>query len=212
MKIAIIGATGKAGHMILEEALSRGNHEVTAVVRNQSKLGETTAKVLEKDLFDLTETDLSGQDVVIDAFNAPAGKEGLHVESLAHLTTLLEGHPEVRLLVVGGAGSLYVDADETIRVMDTPDFPAAFLPTASNMGKAFDILQENQQLNWTYLSPAAFFNYEGERTGSYKSGGHQLLVNAAGQSEISYADYAIAMVDEAENGRHIRERFSVVSK
>ncbi|WP_099221449.1 NAD(P)-dependent oxidoreductase [Listeria costaricensis] len=212
MKIAIIGATGKAGHLILEEALARGNHEVTAIVRNRAKLGETTAKVMEKDLFDLEESDLIGQDIVIDAFNAPAGKEELHVASLAHLTTLLEGHPEVRLLIVGGAGSLYVDQEETIRVMDTPDFPAAFLPTASNMGKAFDTLRQNQQLNWTYLSPAAFFNYEGERTGTYQTGGNQLRVNAAGQSEISYADYAIAMIDEAEKGEHIRARFSVVSQ
>ncbi|RAM11399.1 NAD(P)-dependent oxidoreductase, partial [Listeria ivanovii] len=107
---------------------------------------------------------------------------------------------------------LYVDPEETIRVMDTPDFPAAYLPTATNMGEAFNALQKETNVNWTYISPAAFFNLDGARTGEYQTALNVLTTNAAGNSEISYADYAIALVDEIENAKHLKQRFSVVSK
>lgn len=209
MKIAIIGATGKAGNEITKEAIRRG-HEVTGFIRNKNKL-KTDIKVIEKDIFALETTDLAEFDVVVDAFNAEPGEERLHQTSLKHLSDILKG-TETRLIVVGGAGSLYVNQEETIRVMDTPDFPKAYLPTASNMGEAFDTLQKETAINWTYISPAAFFNPDGERTGEYKVAKNILTVNEAGNSEISYADYAIALVDEIENAAHQNERFSVVSK
>ncbi|MBC1395068.1 NAD(P)-dependent oxidoreductase [Listeria welshimeri] len=209
MKIAIIGATGKAGNEITKEAIRRG-HEVTGFIRNKNKL-KTDIKAIEKDIFALETTDLAEFDVVVDAFNAAPGEEHLHQTSLKHLSDILKG-TETRLIVVGGAGSLYVNQEETIRVMDTPDFPKAYLPTASNMGEAFDTLQKETAINWTYISPAAFFNPDGERTGEYKVAKNILTVNEAGNSEISYADYAIALVDEIENAAHQNERFSVVSK
>ncbi|EUJ27435.1 hypothetical protein MFLO_13268 [Listeria floridensis FSL S10-1187] len=211
MKVAIIGASGKAGHLIMEEALSRGI-EVTAIVRNKEKITNPKVAVLEKDLFDLTFDDIKDEDIVVDAFNAPIGKEEMHQTSLAHLVDLLKGHEEIRLMVVGGAGSLYVDPAKTTRLMDTPDFPDAFLPTASNMGEGLKKLEQESALNWTYISPSAFFNPEGERTGEYQLGNDNLLANSAGESEISYADYALGFVDEMVNAKHLRERITLGMK
>lgn len=134
MNIAIIGAGGKAGSLIAQEALARGHH-VTAIVRRAASVANLSVNVLEKSLFDLTTEDLASFDAVIDAFNAPAGHEVQHQTSLAHLADLLANQPKTRLLVVGGAGSLYLDDALTLRVVDTPDFPDAYKPTASNMGK-----------------------------------------------------------------------------
>ena len=211
MKIAIIGANGKAGSLLVKEALDRG-HEVTAVVRDSSKIADTQVKILEKDLFDLTYDDLMENDVIIDAF-AVWAEDHLyqHKTSLAHLSDILADKP-VRLLVVGGAGSLYVDPEHKLRLMNTSDFPDMFKPLASNMGEAFDALRTRKDVNWTYLSPSADFSAEGVRTGKYKAGGEELMTNSKGLSTISYADYAIAMLDEAELPKHLQERFTVVSE
>ena len=211
MKIAVIGANGKAGSLIVKEALERG-HEVTAVVRDSSKVNNTQVKILEKDLFDLTYDDLKENDAVIDAFAVWAEDQLYqHKTSLAHLSDILAEKP-IRLLVVGGAGSLYVDPEHKLRLMNTPDFPDMFKPLASNMAEAFDALKIRKDLNWTYLSPSADFSAEGGRTGKYKAGGEELMTNSKGLSTISYADYAIAMLDEAELPKHIQERFTVVSE
>jgi putative NADH-flavin reductase len=115
-------------------------------------------------------------------------------------------------LVVGGAGSLYVDSEHKTRLIDTPDFPEMFKPLASSMGTALDALKVRSDVNWTYLSPSANFVADGIRTGEYISGGEELMVNSKGESVISYADYAVAMIDEAENANHLKKRFTVVSK
>lgn len=211
MKIAIIGATGLAGSQIMQEAARRG-HSVTAIVRNAAKLNNSKVAVIEKDIFNLNGADLTGFDAVVDAFKAAQGQEEQHQTSLAHLADILSGQEKTRLLVVGGAGSLYLDEQLKNRVMDSPEFPEAYKPTAVNMGKAFDSLKIRKDLNWTYISPSAFFDPAGQRSGAYTIGSERLLVNAAGQSTISYADYAVAMVDEIENARHIKQRFTVVSK
>ena len=212
MKIAIIGATGRQGSLLLREALQRG-HQVTAIVRDKTKLDPEKVQVIEKGILDLSYQDLKDFDVVINAFgtrskNTPV----LHQTTLKHLADNLSGHDAPRLLVVGGAGSLYVDPELKVRVMDTPDFPDAYKPTATNMGAAFDALKVRNDVNWTYLSPSANFVADGIRTGKYRIGKDELLVNQAGQSEISYADYAIAMIDEAENAKHVKSRFTVVSE
>ena len=111
MKIGIIGATGKAGSRILKEALDRG-HEVTAIVRNAAKITEENVKVLEKDVFSLTSNDLQAFDVVVNAFGAPAGEEHLHVDAGNVLIEAMKGAPNTKLLVVGGAGSLFVDEEK----------------------------------------------------------------------------------------------------
>ena len=207
MKIAVICANGKAGKLIVKEAVSRGL-DVTAVVRGENA---TEAKeVLKKDLFDLTADDLKEFDVVIDAFGAWTEETlPLHSTSLKHLCDVLSG-TDTRLLVVGGAGSLYVNPEHTVCVADGPDFPDAFKPLASAMAKALSELRERKDVKWTYISPAGDFQAEGERTGKYILGGEELTLNSKGESIISYADYAIAMVDEAVNGNHIQKRISVV--
>ena len=207
MKIAVICANGKAGKLIVKEAVSRGL-DVTAVVRGENA---TEAKeVLKKDLFDLTADDLKGFDVVIDAFGAWTEETlPLHSTSLKHLCDILSD-TETRLLIVGGAGSLYVNPEHTVCVADGPDFPDAFKPLASAMAKALSELRERKDVKWTYISPAGDFQAEGEHIGKYILGGEELTLNSKGESIISYADYAIAMVDEAVNGNHIQKRISVV--
>lgn len=207
MKIAVVCANGKAGQLIVKEALSRGL-DVTAVVRGGNRT--EASQVIQKDLYDLTAADLKGFDVVVDAFGAwTEDTLPQHSTSLKHLCDILSG-TDVRLLVVGGAGSLYVNPEHTAQVMDGPDLPDVFKPLASNMGKALAELRERSDVKWTYISPAGDFQAEGERTGKYILGGEELTLNGRGESVISYADYAIAMVDEAVSGGHIRQRISVV--
>lgn len=211
MKIAIIGAAGKAGSLIMEEALERG-HEVTAVVREASKVKNTNVQVIEKDFFNLESNDLKPFDAVVNAFNAAPGKEHLHVDAGRVLIQALENSTNTKLVVVGGAGSLFLDEEKTTRVMDDPNFPAAYFPTAKNMGINLDELQKAETVKWTYISPSANFDPQGIKTGTYHSGKDHLLTNSQGESYISYADYAIAVVDEIEKPKHKNERFTVVSK
>lgn len=208
MKLAVVCANGKAGLRIVEEAVSRGL-DVTAVVRGENR--SAARAVIRKDLFDLTAADLAGFDAVVDAFGAWTPETlPLHSQSLAHLCDILSGTP-TRLLVVGGAGSLYVNPEHTACVADGPDFPDAFKPLAAAMAQALAELRQRADVRWTYLSPAADFQPGGARTGSYTLGGEELILNAKGESVISYADYAIAMVDEAVSGNHIQQRISAVS-
>ena len=192
----------------MEEAVSRGL-DVTAVVRGENR--SAARAVIRKDLFDLTAADLAGFDAVVDAFGAWTPETlPLHSRSLAHLCDILSGMP-TRLLVVGGAGSLYVNPEHTACVADGPDFPDSFKPLAAAMAQALAELRQRADVRWTYLSPAADFQPDGARTGSYILGGEELILNAKGESVISYADYAIAMVDEAVSGNHIQQRISAVS-
>ena len=209
MKVAVICANGKAGKLIVKEAVDRGV-DVTAIVRSENN--SAAQKVLKKDLFELTKDDLQNFDVVIDAFGAWT-EETLpqHSTSLQHLCDLL-ADTDIRLLVVGGAGSLYVNPEHTICVADGADFPEAFKPLAAAMAKALTELRVRQDVKWTYISPAADFRADGERTGEYILGGEELTLSTRGESVVSYADYAIAMVDEAVNGRNIQKRISVVGK
>ena len=209
MKIAVVCANGKAGKLIVKEAVDRGL-DVTAIVRGEN---QTAAKnVLKKDLFDLTAADLKGFDIVIDAFGAWT-EETLpqHSTSLKHLCDVLSG-TSTRLLIVGGAGSLYVNPEHTACVADGPDFPEMFKPLAAAMAKALGELRQRKDVQWTYISPAGDFQAEGNRTGKYILGGEELVLNSKGESVVSYADYAIAMIDEATKGNHIQERISVVSE
>lgn len=209
MKIAVVCANGKAGKLIVQEAVNRGL-DVTAVVRGENRTA--AQKVLTRDLFDLTRADLEGFDVVIDAFGAwTEDTLPQHSTSLKHLCDVLSG-TSTRLLVVGGAGSLYVNPEHTACVADGPDFPDVFKPLAAAMAKALGELRSRGDVQWTYISPAGDFQAEGERTGEYILGGEELTLNSRGESVISYADYAIAMIDEAVQGDHIQKRISVVRK
>lgn len=211
MKIGIIGASGKAGSLILKEAVSRG-HEVTAIVRDAEKITDAEIPVLEKDVFHLETADLAQFDVVVNAFGVPPEKAEQHVEAGRTLIGALKAAPDTRLIVVGGAGSLFVDEARTTRLIETPEFPDAFKAIASNQGQNLADLEASEGIQWTFLSPAAFFDAEGRRTGRYQTGEDGITVNKKGKSYVSYADYAIALVDEIENPKHVNKRFTVVSE
>lgn len=211
MKIGIIGATGKQGKLLVKEAMERG-HQVTAIVRNKNKLIDFNGYIIEKNVFDLTYDDIKDQEVIIDAIGVWTLEEmPLFHTTLDYLSNLLSGKPN-RLLVVGGAGSLYINKEHTICLMDTPEFPDMFKPVASNMAIGLNNLRKRDDVNWTYFSPAANFDAEGTRTGEYILGEEEIILNKSGNSYISYADYAIAMIDEAESGSHIKSRFTAISE
>lgn len=204
-KIAVICANGRVGQLVVKEAIGRGM-DVTAFVRGENK--SVAKKVVNKDLFDITKADLAEFDAVVDAFGAWKEEDlHLHSESLKHLCDLLSGS-DTRLIYVGGAGSLYVAPGKML--YQTPDFPAIFVPLASAQVKTYFELKERNDVKWTFISPAADFQADGERTGKYILAGDNMTVNGRGESIISYADYAIALVDEIESGDHIRERISLV--
>ncbi len=207
MKIAVVAANGRVAQKVIVEALNRG-FDVTAFARSENKTA--ASQFVQKDLFDLTAEDLKGFDAVVDAFGAWTDDMlPQHSTSLKHLCDILSGS-DTRLLVVGGAGSLYVNPEHTAQVSDGPDFPEIFKPLAAAMAKALTELRERNDVKWTYISPAGDFQADGERGGKYILGGEELTLNSRNESIISYADYAIAMVDEIEKGNHIQQRISVV--
>lgn len=207
-KIAVAAADGRVACKVITEAVNRG-FDVTAFGRKDENITDAQ-HYFKKDIFDLTKEDLEGFDAVVDAFGAWT-EETLpqHSTTLAHLCDVLSG-TDTRLLIVGGAGSLFVNPEHTATVSEGPDFPDAFKPLASAMAAALVELRKRNDVKWTYISPAGDFQADGERSGKYILGGEELTLNAKGESIISYADYAIAMVDEIESGNHIQERISVV--
>lgn len=207
MKIGIIGATGKAGNNILVEARMR-HHDVTAIVRHREKVTHHHVNIIEKEVFDLTREDLQQFDVVVNAFGSQPGEEHLHVEFGRFLISLLEGS-QTNLFVVGGAGSLLLK--DNTRLIDTPEFPEEFREIASQQTQNLVDLQ-NSSINWTFLSPSAMFDADGPRTGHYTVGKDRLLLNSQQISYVSYADYAVAVLDEIENPKHVNERFTVASE
>lgn len=211
MRIGIIGATGKSGSRITAEALDRG-HLVVPLVRNARKLESQDWDVVEKDLFDLAYEDLVGLDIVVDAFKASQGSEELHQKSIEHLISILKGKKTPRLIAVGGSGSLIVDRETGMRLSETADYPAILKPSAYHMEKALELLQNTTGVSWTYISPPKNFMPNGTRIGTYQLGTDFLLTNHLGESEISYADYAIALVDEIENRAFENRRITVCSK
>ena len=210
MNIAVVAATGRVARKVVAEAKNRG-FKVTAFARRNAHI-EGADQVIVKDLFDLTAEDLNGFDAVVDAFAAWTPETlDQHSTTLKRLCDCLSGN-ETRLLVVGGAGSLYLNPEHTATVYQSPDFPDAFKPLAAAQAKALDELRERKDVRWTYVSPAVDFQADGERTGKYLLAGEELTLNERGESVVSYADYAVAMVDEIEKGSHIQQRISVVRK
>ena len=207
--IAVVAANGRSGQLIVKEALERG-HDVTVFVRSENRTPAKKAVI--KDIMELTAQDLEGFDAVVDAFGAWTPETlPQHSTTLAHLSDILSGS-DTRLLVVGGAGSLYLNPEHNLTVAQGPDFPEAFKPLALAMGAALTELRKRDDVRWTYISPACDFQAEGERTGEYVLGGEELTVNERGESIISYADFAVAMLDEIESGNHVGQRISVVRK
>lgn len=200
-KIAIIGATGRAGSQLLEEALRRG-HSVTAIARDTSKLGERAGVVRKNvDVLDAQalQAAVAGHDVVISAAHFAT------IPASAVIGPVKQAGVK-RLLVVGGAGSLLLP--DGSRVIDAANFPAEYKAEASAGAQFLEALRQEQQLDWSFLSPSALF-VEGERRGTFRLGKDHLLMDGDGQSQISFADFAIAMLDEVEKPVHSRQRFTV---
>lgn len=206
-KIAVVAANGRVAGKVIDEAVSRG-FDVTGFGR---KANNTKAQhYVQKDIFDLTAGDLKGFDAVVDAAGAWT-LDSLYVipKAAAYLAGLLKGSA-TRLVVVGGAGSLFVNKEHTSTVELQPSFPDAFKGVSAAHGLALATLRASEGVKWTYISPAGDFQADGERSGKYILGGEELTLNSKGESIISYADYAIALVDEIEKGNHIGQRISVV--
>lgn len=213
MKIGIIGATGRAGSRILAEAKDRG-HEVTAIVRNAGKITQThkDINILQKDIFELTLSDVSDLNVVVDAYGTSPEEAEKHVLSLQHLMKVLNGTVSPRLIVVGGAASLQIDDTGNTLLESKGLKEAPYYPTAKAQAEQLAHLKENEShFSWTYVSPPAMFE-PGERIGTYQVGKNHLLFNSKGNSFISMEDFAIAILDEIERPNHLNERFTVAEK
>jgi putative NADH-flavin reductase len=209
MKVLLVGASGNIGRAIGTELLARG-HEVTGVTRSGKAVDGLDIPVAAGDVTDAaTLADLAvGKDAVISAVGPRhdgSDPTSPYLAAAAALTEALRKVDVRRLLVVGGAGSLEIAPGA--RLVDSPDFPAAWKADALRQADALEAYQAVEDLDWTYVSPAALIG-PGERTGAYRLGGDQLVVDADGNSEISYADYAAVVVDELEQGNAVRRRIT----
>ncbi|NMM78982.1 3-beta hydroxysteroid dehydrogenase [Rhodococcus sp. SRB_17] len=211
MKIALIGATGFVGSAVLNELLQRG-HEVTALARHPEKLApRERLKVVAADAQNAAEVAqaVAGNDAVVSAYNPGWKVADLYVQYLRGTQAIMAGAQQAgvrRLLVVGGAGSLYVVPG--VQLVDTPEFPAEWKEGARGARDALKLLQDDKTLDWTLLSPPILLQ-PGERTGHYRLGQDAPLMNGDQPGSISVADLAVALVDEAEKPRHLRQRFTV---
>ncbi|MBR1204100.1 MULTISPECIES: NAD(P)-dependent oxidoreductase [unclassified Bradyrhizobium] len=201
MKIAIAGASGQAGSRLTAELARRG-HAVTAIARNPEKIatlpGVTAVKGDVNDQAALTAL-WAGHDAAISSVH-------FTVSDPVKLIGAARASGVGRYLVVGGAGSLEVAPG--VRLVTTPNFPAQYKAEASKGAEFLDLLRQEKDLNWTFLSPSALF-VAGERTGKFRLGTDQLLTAADGKSSISFEDFAVALADEIERPAHIRQRFTV---
>ena len=211
MRIVLLDATGFVGSALLKEALDRG-HIVTAIVRHPEKLEKReglTAKA--GDVYDTTSlaTLIQGNDAIISAFNPGWKNPNLYDDQVRGTASIIAAIKEVgikRVLWVGGAGGLEVKPG--VRVVDSPDLPSWVRPGSLATIDALDQLRKEPELEWSYLSPSAELK-PGQRTGKFRLGNDQLLVDSTGKSEISVQDYAVAMIDELERPAHVRRRFTV---
>lgn len=208
MKIAIIGASGKAGKHIVHEAKMRG-YEPTAIIKNKATL-KVDIPIIEVDLFHLTAEHLAPFDVIINAFAPLNGEEHLHIKAGKHLISLLT-NTNKRLFVIGSSGILFVDRNKTVRLLDHEDYPEHLVNNAkAQLQNLYDL--QNSAIQWTFLSPPALFDVEGPRTGHYTLRRDRVAYNSQLNSYSSYADLAVAVIDEIENKQFINESFTLASE
>lgn len=212
MKVAIIGATGFVGPKVVTEALNRG-HEVTAFARNPEKLEVENSERLTKQSADVYDTDilanlLVGHDAVISTFNAGWTNPNLYNDFLTGAKSIQQAAKQAgvkRLIVVGGAGSLYIHGAQLV---DGPHFPAEYKPGATAARDYLNELRKEEELDWTFLSPAINL-HPGERTANFRLGTEEPVFNAEGKSDISAEDLAVALINELEEGQFIKKRFTL---
>jgi putative NADH-flavin reductase len=204
MNVILYGASGKAGSRILNELISRG-HQVTAVVRNPEKL--KFANSVRDDMSDVDRIAgiIGGKDAVVSAYGPPPTDTDQLIGVTQRLIEAVRKAGGPRLMVVGGAASLEVAPGVTL--LASGHLPQAWVPIATSHAKVLELLKKSE-INWTYFSPAAFFE-PGERTGKFRLGKDSLITNEKGESRVSLEDYAIALVDELEKPTHERGRFTI---
>lgn len=208
-KIALIGATGFVGAAILKEAQSRG-HSVTALVRNTDKVAKLdNVTAVKTDVFntDALAKHITGHDVVISAYNPGWTDTNIrenHIKGSRSINEATKKAGVKRLIAVGGAGSLEINGHQLV---DSPEFPAEWKEGALGARQALNELRDEEDLDWTFVSPAIILE-PGERTGKYRLGADQPVFDENGESKISVDDLAVAIVDEAEQNKHIRKRFT----
>jgi putative NADH-flavin reductase len=205
MNVVVYGATGNSGSRILQELISRG-HKVTAVARNTSKLPSTvTARQDDLSNVETIAAIIQGADAVISAYAPPQDNTDALLGVTERQIAAVKSAGNIRLIIVGGAGSLEVAPGVTL--LSSGHLPAPWIPIATSHENVLKMVQASD-INWTYFSPAAFFE-PGERTGKFRLGTDQLVADSKGQSRISLEDYAIALVDELEKPAHERARFTI---
>ncbi len=215
MKIALIGASGFVGSHILEELVSRG-HEVTTITRHPEKVKSDSSLVnnVKGDVLNVEELTgiLKGHDVVISSYNPGWTNPNIYedfLEGAKAIQQAVKASGVKRYIVIGGAGSLFVAPG--VQLVDTPQFPAEWKPGALAAREYYNIIQKEQDLDWTFLSPAIEMHQgtAGTRKGVYRTGKDNPVFDENGRSVISVEDLSIAIVDEAEKGAHKKERFTV---
>jgi len=208
MKITIIGAGGNIGQRITREAASRKYELKLITSKTKNFFGLNDAKTVQVDIFDnekLAEQ-FKGSDVVISAYNPPQENTDILIDASKSLAKAAK-KTGVRLIAVGGAGSLKVGENKVL--VDSPDFPAAYKPVALAHQKALNEVYLNEtELNWTNVSPSAYI-FEGERTGKFRLAEDTLIANEKGESSISMEDFAVGILDEVDNKVFNRKRFTI---
>jgi putative NADH-flavin reductase len=211
MNIALIGATGFVGSKVLAEALQRG-HRVTAIARTPGKIAaQERLTVVQADASNATElaAAVKGHDAIVSAYNGPRGQDAFAKLYLAGVRAAIEGARKAgvsRLLWVGGAGSLFVAPG--VQLVDTPQFPAEYKTEALTARDGLNIFRDEQTLEWSFISPAPMLA-PGERTGRFRLGGDNVLMDGDKPGRISVEDLAVAIVDEIEKPAHVRQRFTL---
>lgn len=214
MKIALIGATGFVGNGILNELLQRG-HQVTAITRHAAKVTESeNLKSVSANVLDEEEilNALKGNDAVVSAYNAGWTNPNLYNEFIAGAKAIQNAVKKSgikRLIVVGGAGSLFIAPGQ--QIVDTDSFPKEWKPGALAARDYLNILKEENELDWTFVSPAIEMHQgtSGTRLGTYRTGLDSPVFDKDMRSIISVEDLSLAIADELEKPQHIRKRFTV---
>ena len=215
MRVAVIGATGFVGSEIVKELINR-NHSIKAFSRNKDKviISKNVAAVeVDVNNIEALVADLRGADVVVSAYNAGWSNPDLYNDYIKGSNAIEQATKQAgvkRLIVVGGAGSLYVNDQKELQLVDAPGFPDEIKPGATAARDYYNTLQNNQNLDWTYFSPAPEMHQgtSGVRKGTYRLGTDVPVFDEAGHSILSVEDVAVVIADEVENAKHVKQRFT----
>lgn len=215
MRVAVIGATGFVGSEIVKELINR-NHSIKAFSRNKDKVivsKNVAAVEVDVNNIEALVADLRGADVVVSAYNAGWSNPDLYNDYIKGSNAIEQATKQAgvkRLIVVGGAGSLYVNDQKELQLVDAPGFPDEIKPGATAARDYYNTLQNNQNLDWTYFSPAPEMHQgtSGVRKGTYRLGTDVPVFDETGHSILSVEDVAVVIADEVENAKHVKQRFT----